>query len=216
MIRINLLPHRELKRQARQRQIAVLAGLAAGIGVLVVIAVHVAIITQIDYQKGRNKYLTDQIAILDKQIDEIKKLKEQTQALLARKKVVETLQTGRSDAVHLLDELARLLPDGVYLKSIAQAGNNVRLNGFAQSNARVSTLMRNLEDSPWLAGAGLVEIKATQVGSQRLSDFIVTVNLSRAEAQPAVAAEKKPAAQSAAQPVAAKPANAGVAPGGKK
>lgn len=200
MIRINLLPHRELKRQARQRQIAVLAGFAAGIGILVVIAVHVAIIAQIDYQKGRNKYLTDQIALLDKQIDEIKKLKEQTQALLARKKVVETLQTDRSDAVHLLDELARLLPDGVYLKSIAQAGNHVWLNGFAQSNARVSTLMRNLEDSPWLAGAGLVEIKATQMGNQRLSNFVVTVNLSRAEAQPA----------------AVKASETGASPSGKK
>lgn len=204
MIRINLLPHRELKRQARHRQIAVLAALTAGLGILVVAAVHVAIITQIEYQNGRNKYLKDQTAILDKQIEEIKKLKEQTQALLARKKVVETLQTGRSDVVHLLDELVRLLPDGVYLKSIAQAGNVVTLTGYAQSNARVSTLMRNLENSSWLEGAGLTEIKAATVGNQRLSDFIVTIKLSRA-APPAP--EKKPAVQAAA---------AGTAPGGKK
>lgn len=193
MIRINLLPHRELKRQARRRQIAVLAALTAGLGILVVVVVHVAIITQIEYQNGRNQYLKNQTLVLDKQIEEIKKLKEQTQALLARKKVVETLQTGRSDVVHLLDELVRLLPDGVYLRSIAQAGNGVTLTGYAQSNARVSSLMRNLEDSPWLEGAGLTEIKAAMVGSQRLSDFIVTVKLTRA-APPAP--EKKPAVQS--------------------
>lgn len=193
MIRINLLPHRELKRQARRRQITVLAALTAGLGILVVAVVHVAIITQIEYQNGRNQYLKNQTLVLDKQIEEIKKLKEQTQALLARKKVVETLQTGRSDVVHLLDELVRLLPDGVYLKSIAQAGNGVTLVGYAQSNARVSSLMRSLEDSPWLEGAGLTEIKAATVGNQRLSDFIVTVKLTRA-APPAP--EKKPAVQS--------------------
>lgn len=193
MIRINLLPHRELKRQARRRQITVLAALTAGLGILVVAVVHVAIITQIEYQNGRNQYLKNQTLVLDKQIEEIKKLKEQTQALLARKKVVETLQTGRSDVVHLLDELVRLLPDGVYLKSIAQAGNGVTLVGYAQSNARVSSLMRSLEDSPWLEGAGLTEIKAATVGNQRLSDFIVTVKLTRA-APPAP--EKKPEVQS--------------------
>lgn len=188
MIRINLLPHRELKRQAQRRQIAILAGITAGLGALVVAAVHVAIITQIEYQNGRNKYLKDQITVLDKQIDEIKKLKEQTQALLARKKVVETLQTGRSDVVHMLDELVRLLPDGVYLKTISQSGNGIALTGFAQSNARVSTLMRNLEDSPWLEGSTLVEIKAAQVSGQRLSDFTLVVSLSRAPAaQPAAA-----------------------------
>ncbi|MBI2312848.1 MAG: PilN domain-containing protein [Betaproteobacteria bacterium] len=191
MTRINLLPHREIKRQARRRQIAVLAGVTAGIGALIVGAVHVAIITQIEYQNGRNKYLTGQIAVLDKQIEEIKKLKEQTQALLARKKVVETLQTGRSDVVHLLDEVVRLLPDGVYLKRINQAGNRVHLTGFAQSNARVSTLMRNLDDSPWLEGAALVEIKAAQVGPQRLSDFYVTVGLTRPAAPAAAPAGKK-------------------------
>lgn len=192
MIRINLLPHRELKRQARRRQITFLAAFAAGLGILVVAAVHVAIIAQVEYQNGRNQYLKNQTLVLDKQIEEIKKLKEQTQALLARKKVVETLQTGRSDVVHLLDELVRLLPDEVYLRGIAQAGNGVTLTGYAQSNARVSSLMRNLEDSPWLEGAGLTEIKATTVGNQRLSDFIVTVKLTRA-APPAP--EKKPAVQ---------------------
>lgn len=192
MIRINLLPHRELKRQARRRQIAVLGAFTAGLGILVVAAVHVAIIAQVEYQNGRNQYLKNQTLVLDKQIEEIKKLKEQTQALLARKKVVETLQTGRSDVVHLLDELVRLLPDEVYLRGIAQAGNGVTLTGYAQSNARVSSLMRNLEDSPWLEGAGLTEIKATTVGNQRLSDFIVTVKLTRA-APPAP--EKKPSVQ---------------------
>ena len=117
MMRINLLPHRELKRKARMQQIAALAGITVVLGAIVVGVVHVAIITQIEHQNGRNKYMQDQIVILDKQIEEIKKIKEQTQALLARKKVVETLQGNRAEVVHVLDQLVRLLPDGVYIKT---------------------------------------------------------------------------------------------------
>lgn len=171
MIRINLLPHRELKRQARQRQIAVLAGLTAAMGVAIVVVVHAGIATQIENQNGRNKYLQGQIAVLDKQIEEIKKLKEQTQALLARKKVVEALQSNRSDIVHVFDQLARLLPEGIYLNSLKQTGNRLTLTGYAQSNARVSTLMRNLESSPWMSSPTLVQISATGAGPQRLNEF---------------------------------------------
>lgn len=105
---------------------------------------------QIEHQESRDTYMTNQIAVLDKQIDEIKKIRTQTQALLARKKVVETLQDNRSDVVHLLDQLVRLLPDDVYLQSIKQTNQVINLKGYAQSNARVSTLMRKLESSPWL------------------------------------------------------------------
>ena len=90
-----------------------------------------------------------------------------TAALLARKKVVETLQSNRAEVVHLLDELARQLPDGVYLKTIKQAGNRVTINGFTQSQARVSTLMRNLEASPYLENANLIEIKAVTARQPR-------------------------------------------------
>ena len=179
MIRLNLLPHRELKRKARQQQFAVLAGVTFFLGLLTVGIVHIMITGQIEHQESRNEYMTNQIAILDKQIDEIKQIRAQTQALLARKKVVETLQDNRSDVVHLLDQLVRLLPDGVYLRSIKQTNQTINLTGYAQSNARVSTLMRKLESSPWLGLPSLVEIKASKVNNARLNAFSLNVTLVR-------------------------------------
>jgi type IV pilus assembly protein PilN len=104
--------------------------------------VYGGINSQISNQERRNQYLKDETVILDKQIEEIKKLRETIDALLARKTVVENLQTTRSDVVHLLDQMLRILPDGVYLKSLKQAGTKINLIGSAQSNARISTLMR--------------------------------------------------------------------------
>ena len=179
MIRINLLPHREVKRKARQQQFAVLAGITFFLGLLTVGVIHLMITGQIEHQESRNNYMTDQIAILDKQIDEIKKIRAQTQALLARKQVVETLQDNRSDVVHLLDQLVRLLPDGVYLQSIKQTNQTINLTGYAQSNARVSTLMRKLESSPWLGLPSLIEIKASNVNNARLNAFSLNVTLIR-------------------------------------
>ena len=178
MIRINLLPHRELKRKARQQQIAVLAGMTFILGLVIVAAVHVAIVGQVEYQNGRNNYMKEQIVILDKQIEEIKKIKELTDALLARKKVVETLQDDRVEVVHLLDQLVRLLPDGVYLSSIKQANHDIKLAGYAQSSSRVSVLMRNLESSPWLEAPSLIEIKVATVNNVRLNEFNLNVKLS--------------------------------------
>ena len=179
MIRVNLLPHRAEKRKARQLQFIVLSAISVAIGALVVGAVHIVISTQISYQEGRNNYLNQEIAILDKQIAEIKKLREQTQSLLARKNVVENLQSTRSDVVHLLDQMLRILPDGVYLKSLRQTGNHINLVGYAQSSARVSTLMRSIEDSPWLNTPTLIEVHATTVGSTRLSEFSLNFNLTK-------------------------------------
>ena len=188
MIRVNLLPHRAEKRRARQIQFAAFGGISLLLGIAVVGIVHVAISTQISYQESRNKYLKDQTVILDKQIDEIKKLREQTDSLLARKNVVENLQTTRSDVVHLLDQMLRILPDGVYLKSLKQNGNKINLLGSAQSNARVSTLMRAIEDSPWLELPSLVEIHASGGGSSRESEFTLNFNLKKqATASPAPA-----------------------------
>lgn len=181
MIRINLLPHRERKRVAQQKQIAILAGMTAALGLVIVFAVHVAINSRIDYQKERNSYLKQQIAILDHQIEEIRKLKEQTRALLARKQVVEKLQDNRSEVVHLLDQLVKRLPEGIYLKSLREdtKGNvtKIQLTGYAESNARVSTLMRNLDDSPWMASPDLVEIHSVTVNSRRLSEFSLFLTL---------------------------------------
>ena len=179
MIRINLLPHRAERRKARQIQFIAFSVIALVLGALVVGFVHVAISSKIAYQERRNLYLKQETEVLDKQIVEIKKLREQTDALLARKTVVENLQTTRSDVVHLLDQMLRILPDGVYLKSIKQTGNKINLAGFAQSNARVSTLMRSVEDSPWLDTPTLIEIHASGVGAVRLSEFTLNFNLTK-------------------------------------
>ena len=185
MIRINLLPHREQKRQARQRQfVSVAVGLAI-LSLAVVGLVHVIFVTQIENQQGRNNLLKAEIAKLDEQIKEIDKLREQTQALLSRKQVVETLQTNRTEAVHLLDQMVRQLPDGVYLRNLRQVGAKVTAVGYAQSNARVSTLMRNIEASPWLTQPELVEIKSVPLpGAKdkdaRVNEFTLTFQLKRA------------------------------------
>ncbi|MBU1215592.1 MAG: PilN domain-containing protein [Gammaproteobacteria bacterium] len=179
MIRINLLPHRAEKRRAKQLQFIVFSVLSIVLGAFVVGLVHVAIGTQISYQERRNEYLKQETAILDRQIAEIKKLRQQTQSLLARKNVVENLQSTRSDVVHLLDQMLRILPEGVYLKSLRQSGQRISLVGYAQSNARVSTLMRAIEDSPWLNSPALVEIHAANVGGSRLNEFSLNFNLTK-------------------------------------
>ena len=193
MIRINLLPHRAEKRRARQIQFiafsvisVVLAGFLVGVVVL-------AIDSQISYQERRNNYLKQETAVLDKQIAEIKKLREQTQALLARKNVVEGLQSTRSDVVHLLDQMLRILPDGVYLNTLKQKGNKINLVGFTQSNARVSTLMRAIEDSPWLDTPTLIEIHATNAGGNRISQFTLNFNLTKPKAEASGSPAAKPA-----------------------
>ncbi|MDO8293631.1 MAG: PilN domain-containing protein [Gallionella sp.] len=179
MIRINLLPHRAEKRRARQVQFAALCVISVVLGALLVGFVHAAISSQISYQERRNEYLKQETAILDKQIAEIKKLREQTQSLLARKDAVEKLQSDRSDVVHLLDQMLRILPDGVYLRSLKQTGNKINVVGYAQSNARISTLMRAIEDSPWLDSPALVEIHASSAGGARVSEFTLTFNLTK-------------------------------------
>lgn len=177
MIRINLLPHREIKRKRQQKEfISMMVSVAILAGVIW-FAVHSWLGSRLEAQNGRNKYLEDEIAKLDKQIEEIQRLKEQTSALLQRKKVVESLQANRNQAVELLDQLVRQLPDGVYLKSVQQKGVKVTINGYAQSNARVSTFMRNLDGSPYLEQPNLVEISAVQ--NKNISEFTLTVLVKR-------------------------------------
>lgn len=181
MIPINLLPHRAARRKASQQQFAILAAMTVVLAGVVVFAVHTFFAGRIENQVERNRYLEGEIAVLDKQIDEIKKLKEQTAALLARKRVVESLQTNRTETVRLLDQLVRQLPDGVFLKSIKQTGQVVNVVGYATSNARVSTLMRNFEASPWLEEPALIEIKASKRGKETvvLNEFILKIKISR-------------------------------------
>lgn len=191
MIRINLLPHRAEKRRARQLQFAILSGLSLVAGIVIIGLVHAAIDTRISYQGRRNDYLKQQIVVLDKEIAEIKKLREQTQSLLARKNVVENLQSTRSSVVHLLDQILRILPDGVYLKSLKQTGDKISIVGLAQSNARVSTLMRAIEDSPWVNTPTLIEIHASTSAGARLSEFSLNFNLTKLEAVTAPAPAKQ-------------------------
>ena len=179
MIHINLLPHRAEKRRARQVQFVALCIISVVLGGLLVGSVHAAISSQISYQERRNAYLKQETEVLDKQIAEIKKLREQTQSLLARKDAVEKLQSDRSDVVHLLDQMLRILPDGVYLRTLKQTGNKINVVGYAQSNARISTLMRAIEDSPWLDSPALVEIHASSAGGARVSEFTLTFNLTK-------------------------------------
>jgi type IV pilus assembly protein PilN len=194
MIRVNLLPHREMKRAAQRRAFIIAAVAMIAIGAVTVFLVHGVLASRIEAQAARNKFLDEQIVAVDKQIAEIRRIREQTQQLLARKQVVETLQSNREEVVRLFDQIARQLPDGVYLRNMKQAGNKVNIVGYAQSNARVSTLLRNLESSPWLDNATLVEIKAATVtgqgsqAGQRLNEFIVNVDVTRRKAETGAAA----------------------------
>ncbi|MDQ3260169.1 MAG: PilN domain-containing protein [Pseudomonadota bacterium] len=183
MIRINLLPHRQEKRAQRKRQMAVGAVLAAGIGVVIGLLGHTYFSGRVDVQRARNAYLTEETKKLDEQIEKINGIKEQTQDLLARKQVVEGLQTNRSEAVHLLDQLVRQLPEGMWIKSVKQTGQVVNIIGYAQTNGRISTLMRNVDASQWLEKPELVEIKAVILNNNSISEFSLNVRVKRPEIQ---------------------------------
>jgi type IV pilus assembly protein PilN len=183
MIRINLLPHREEKRKARREQFYLLLGLVSVLAGLIVFLVYTIIAGYISAQESKNDFLKKEIAVLDKEVDQIKRLKEQTQALLARKQIIESLQRDRAEAVRLLSELVKQMPEGVYIRLMKQDGVKISLSGYAQSSARVSTLMRNIEASPWLEKPQLVEIKAVVVDKRRLNEFNMNASLKRAQAQ---------------------------------
>lgn len=184
MIRINLLPHREEKRKARRQQFYALSGLTLVLGGLIVVLVNGIIGGYVSAQDEKNAFLKTEIAVLDKSIDEIKRLREQTDALLQRKRVIESLQGNRSEAVGLFNELAKNVPEGVYLKKVVQQGNKINLVGYAQSNARVSSLMRNLESSPLLERPVLIEIKSATVDKRRMSEFSLDLYITRAADSP--------------------------------
>lgn len=179
MMRINLLPHREEKRKAKRQRFYVLSGLIVVLAGLIVFLGYSVIGGYISNQEERNAFLKAEIAVLDKQIAEIKRLREQTEALLSRKQIIESLQGDRAEAVHLLNEMAKQVPEGIYLKSLKQSGRGIQMVGYAQSNARVSTLMRNLEASPWIERPQLVEIKAVTVGRRRISEFSLNATMTR-------------------------------------
>ncbi|HEX6414500.1 MAG TPA: PilN domain-containing protein [Burkholderiales bacterium] len=194
--RVNLLPHRAERRQRARKHFLTLSGMTVGLGVLIAFLIYQFYASQIEVQNDRNTFLANEIKKLDKDIADINELKNQIQALLARKQIIETLQAERAQTVHLLEQMVRQMPEGIYLRSMRQSGPRVHIVGYAQSNARVSTLMRNIEASPWLEQPVLVEVKASNVDKKRVSEFNMYLNLKQRAASPD---GEKDAAKSAAK-----------------
>lgn len=175
MPRINLLPWREELRKQRQKNFGLSAVGAALAGAAIVLGTMAYYSGRIDHQKQRNQYLTDEIAILDRQITEIRELEDFKARLIARMDIIENLQTKRPEVVHLFDELARAIPEGVHLNSIKQTGTRITITGEAQSSTRVSALMRNIDKSPWLKNPDLsvVETTTQRDAAGRTSSFTI-------------------------------------------
>jgi type IV pilus assembly protein PilN len=186
VILVNLLPHREAARKRRREAFFATLGLAAIVGLLISGAIYSWYLTQIDIQRGKNNFLKTEITKLESQIKDIATLQSEIAALRARQNAVEDLQGNRNLPVYLLSELTKQLPDGVYINSMKQDNQNVLITGVAQSNERVSELLRNFSNnSPWLTKPELVEITSgnvalTQRDQRRVSNFSMRVGLTRA------------------------------------
>ncbi|MDH3280269.1 MAG: PilN domain-containing protein [Gammaproteobacteria bacterium] len=173
--RINLLPWREIRRREQDRRlfsVGIGAWLLAGAGVAFA-AYQVS--DMIEHQNNRNTYLQKEITKLETQIKEINQLKKRKQALLARMQVIQQLQGNRKQIVHVFDDLVRKLPKGVYFTQLDKKKQNITLQGFAESNARISALMRNLDSSDWFSNANLDVINVTPKGGNRISKFTLRV-----------------------------------------
>jgi type IV pilus assembly protein PilN len=206
MAKINLLPWRAERRKQRQQEFLTMLGVAGAVGLLISALIVVYYIGQIKGQNNRNAYLTEQISLLDKQIAEIAELDKKKAGLLRRKQVIEELQASRSQMVHLFDELARTIADGTQVTSLAQNGNDLTLLGRAQSNARVSSYMRNLEASGWMENPDLdiIELRGSDPGLP--NEFSLRVKLKSPD-------QDKPAAGAAPADAAPLPDAAAAAPG---
>lgn len=185
MVRINLLPHREIKRAAQQREFGLMAVFSAVLALAIVFVGWTYLSAREQTQLERNARLEKAIAKLDIEIADISKLKGQINNVLERKQIVENLQADRNQAVIVLDELARQLPQGLFLKSIKQTSNVITMEGVADTNARVATEVRNLDASQWLEKPVLVEIKTTTVKNVKHNDFTMKVNLKPQQAETA-------------------------------
>ncbi|KQW69724.1 MAG: PilN domain-containing protein [Methylibium sp.] len=189
MILINLLPHREERRQRRKKAFFVGLGVAAAAGIAIAALWYLVLQQMISTQQERNAYLTAEIKKLEEQIKDIATLKAEIDSLKARQKAVEDLQTDRNIPVYLLNELVKQTPEGVYLTTIKQDGQVVAINGIAQTNERVSEFLRNTAyNSTWLEKPELVEIKAASLTTpnreqKRLFDFVVKVGLKRPQVE---------------------------------
>jgi type IV pilus assembly protein PilN len=173
MPRINLLPWREEERKKRQRDfgVALAAGVVAAIGTILL--TMFAFSQMISNQEARNDRLTNEIAELQEKITEIDGLERQKERLLARMEIIEELQKSRPEIVHLFDEVARRLPEGVYLTGLKQTGSRVEVRGVAQSSTRVSALMRQIDASEWMNEPEVDRVETTQSGASRQANFVV-------------------------------------------
>ncbi|MCM2295377.1 PilN domain-containing protein [Rhodoferax sp.] len=203
MILINLLPHREIARKRRQERFNINLVLSVLVGGLLASLIYLWFQAQISTQQGKNQLLQSEISKFDLQIKEIAGLEGEIAALLARQQAVENLQADRNMPVYLLTELVHQLPEGVYIVSLKQEGQNVALQGVAQSNERVSELLRNLSNnSPWFTRPELVEIVAgtanlTPRDVRRVANFQIRVKLVRPNEAQTIPAQKSSAAASA-------------------
>ena len=175
MTRINLLPWREERRQDQKKQFGILAVMMILLGAAVVGLIHIQMVSKIDYQLSRNKFMTSEIAKVDDQIKEIRELKKVRRSLLERMEVIQALQTSRPEIVHLFTEIVSTVPNGVYLRNLTQKDDNLEMTGEAESHARVSTYMRNLSDSEWLKDPSLTVIEVQDKKVNRISTFTLRV-----------------------------------------
>jgi len=171
MARINLLPWRDELRKERQTNFIIVLVIMLAITGVVMGGVHAYYADRIDYQNKRNAYLNKEIKKLDVQIAKIKTFEKEKTKLQAHLDIIQRLQSSRSEIVHLFDEMVRTLPEGVYLKSLSQRGNKLALTGVAQSNARVSSYMWNIEKSEWISSPKLNVISTSKKGRGRVSNF---------------------------------------------
>lgn len=171
MAHINLLPWRAELNKQKQREFAFTVGGGMVVAALVVLLSHVHFEGKIENQNQRNSFLQAEIDILNKRISRIKELEKMKDNLLARMNVIQELQSSRPESVHLMDELVRTLPEGVFLNSFAQKTRKLEMSGVAQSNARVSDYMRNIDGSEWFTGPRLGQIKTTETNRRRIANF---------------------------------------------
>ncbi|NCF36051.1 MAG: pilus assembly protein PilN [Gammaproteobacteria bacterium] len=175
MTQINLLPWREELRQEQKKQFAVMAVMTCVLAAAIVALIHFQMQAKIDYQLSRNSFLTAEIAKVDEEIKEISELQKVRRSLIERMEVIQDLQGSRPSIVHLFTEIVSTVPNGVYLKTLTQTGGNLLINGEAESNARVSTYMRNLSASDWLKDPNLTVIEIEDITVNRISTFTLTV-----------------------------------------
>jgi type IV pilus assembly protein PilN len=171
MVKINLLDWRNELSTFRKQQFLLMLGVGAAVAIFGVGAVTYGVQGAIEYQQQRNAFLRNQIAEMDKKIKEIEELEKVKASLLARMKVIESLQASRTAMVHFFDEVLNTLPDGVYIRSLKQTGKNVVIDGVAESNGRVSAYMKNIEASAWFAEPRLIVINTKNVNRRRQSEF---------------------------------------------